>query len=34
MALLDGCHARQLFYRDRRPDVVPALLGLPGGRGQ
>ena len=34
MALLDSCHARQLFYRDRRPDVVPALLGLPGGRGQ
>ena len=23
-----SCHARQLFLRDRRPEIVPALLGL------
>lgn len=29
-ALLGESHARQLFYRDRRPDLVPGLLGLGG----
>ena len=24
---LATCHARELFYRDRRPEIVPALLG-------
>ena len=24
------CHARQLFYRDRRPEIVPGLLGMAG----
>jgi len=30
LTVLDGCHARQWFYRDRRPDLVPALLGVSG----
>jgi N-carbamoylputrescine amidase len=25
---LTSCHARQLFFRDRRPDIVPALLSF------
>jgi len=25
---LSGSHARRLFYRDRRPDIVPSLLGM------
>jgi N-carbamoylputrescine amidase len=29
LTVLDGCHARQWFYRDRRPDLVPGLLGVP-----
>ena len=30
LTLLDRCHARQWFYRDRRPDLVPGLLGVSG----
>ena len=29
-SVLGGCHARQLFYRDRRPDIVPGLLDYAG----
>ena len=28
LAQLASCHARQLFLRDRRPEIMPALLGL------
>ena len=30
LSVLDGCHARQWFYRDRRPDLVSGLLGVSG----
>ncbi|MBP1607662.1 MAG: carbon-nitrogen hydrolase, partial [Acidobacteria bacterium] len=26
LAQLASCHARQLFFRDRRPEIVPSLL--------
>jgi len=26
LSQLASCHARQLFFRDRRPDIVPSLL--------
>jgi len=29
---LASSHARQLFYRDRRPEIVPTLLDVNGGR--
>jgi N-carbamoylputrescine amidase len=32
LAQLASCHARQLFFRDRRPDIVPALLDVNGFR--
>jgi len=28
---VERCHARQLFYRDRRPEIVPQLLDVPPG---
>jgi len=30
---LNSCHARRLFFRDRRPDIVPGLLDTGGGSG-
>lgn len=30
LSLVERCHARQLFYRDRRPDLIPGLLGVAG----
>ena len=32
LAQLPTCHARQLFLRDRRPDIVPSLLNLSESR--
>jgi len=28
LAAAGECHARRLFLRDRRPEIVPRLLGL------
>jgi len=32
LAQLASCHARQLFMRDRRPELVPELMGVDGFR--
>jgi N-carbamoylputrescine amidase len=34
LSQLASCHARQLFFRDRRPDIVPLLLEADGARAQ
>ena len=34
LAQLPSCHARQLFLRDRRADIVPSLLNLSESRIQ
>ncbi len=32
LARLPSCHARQLFFRDRRPEIVAELLGCADAR--